>query len=118
MIACWRIDAVISQPQSFYWNAASDVRFDDLGYVLKANAAIPNLIRINHNIRSMLALIQTSSFIGANCGLEAARGDGIFKRPVQLTCCGRIAARPSASRLPPIGANEDMVLVLCHQCLA
>lgn len=69
MLACWRIDAVISQPQSLYRNAPGDVRFDDLSYVLRANAAIPDLVGIHHDVRTMLALVQTSGLVGANCDL-------------------------------------------------
>ena len=114
MLACWSIDAVISQPQSLYRNAPGDVRFDDLSYVLRANAAIPDLVRINHDVRSVLTLIQAAGFVGANACLKVARRNRLLEGSVQIGVAAGIATRPRAPRLTPIRTNKDMVFEVSH----
>ena len=114
MLTIRRIDAFFLQSQPLHRNPTGNVRFNDLGHVVGTNSPVPDLIRINDHVRSVLALVQTTGFVGANCCLQTARRYRVLERALQFGIAGRIAAGSGASWLSPIGTNEDMVLEFSH----
>ncbi len=69
MLTEFSIEAVIAQSQPLDWLSADDVRIDDLVHVGFSDMAVPDCIRINDNVRAVLALIQTAGLIGSHSTL-------------------------------------------------
>ena len=74
MRTTWRINAGIGQNQPFDRLSAQNVGFDDFIYVGDCDSAIPDRIRINHDIRPVLALVQAAGFIGPHPVLQPTLG--------------------------------------------
>ena len=74
-----RVDTFIRQPQTLDRPLMNDVRFDNFRHVFGFDAAVPNCFRVNNHGWPVLALIQTTGFVGANGGLQSARGEFLFE---------------------------------------
>ena len=114
MLAARCINALFFQPQPLNWHSTQDVRLDDLCYILRLHTAIPDLIRINYDVRAMLTVIQAAGFVGANRCLQLSRRNCLFEGSVQVGSAVRITTRTGASGLPPIRTDEDVVFELSH----
>jgi len=51
------------------WSAADDVRLDNLVYVGSSDVAVPDRIRVNHQVRAMFALVEASRLVRADTAL-------------------------------------------------
>lgn len=112
--AAWGVYAFIGQPQPRDGNPVDDVRFDDFLHVRGGHAAIPNRFRINDNRRAVLALVQTSGFIGSDRSLQTSRGQFLFEVQLQASESVRIATSARIFRRSQIGADKNMLLKLRH----
>jgi hypothetical protein len=74
------IDAGIRQPQPLYRTAADDMLLNDLLNVAWMNLAIPDGFRIDHDHRSVLALVKATGVIRADPVLESSLFQGILER--------------------------------------
>lgn len=72
VLATGRVYARVWQYQSRNGFPANDMRFDDLVHVSRCDSPVPNSVRIDHEIRSMFALIKTTGLIGPHFTLEAS----------------------------------------------
>lgn len=73
------IQAAFGQPQAFYWLAADYVGVDDFFDVGLGYVSVPDGLGIDHEVRAVLALIQTSRLIGTDFAFEAALGEFLFE---------------------------------------
>jgi hypothetical protein len=78
------IEAGLRQPQPLDGLSADDVRFDDFINIGFGDVAVPDRVGINHNIRSVLALIQTARLIGSHTPLQSAFGQLLFEKFLQF----------------------------------
>ena len=114
MLTSRGIDAMVLQPQPFYRHSTHDVRLDNLCHILLLYAAIPDLVRINHDVRSVLTLIQAAGLVGANACFKLACRNRLLEGSVQIGVAAGIATRPRTPRLTPIRTNKDMVFEISH----
>ena len=80
MRATLSIQARIRQPQPLHRPPMHQVFAHDLLDILHMNKPIPDRIRIHHNHRPMLALIQASQLIRANLALQTSLFHRILER--------------------------------------
>jgi len=62
------------QAQSLHGLSPNDVRFDNLIDIRFGHVSVPHRIRIYHDIRTVLALVEASRLISAYASLEPAGG--------------------------------------------
>lgn len=65
------IDTGLRQPQTFHWTPSNDMFLDNLLDIAWMNIAIPDSFGIDDHHRSVLALVQTTGFIGADLVLQS-----------------------------------------------
>src|SRR5215475_3007385 len=97
MLTGWGIQALLLQEQTFHGPASDNMGIDDLVYVGKGNPAIPYRFGIDHDIRSVLALIEASGMIGPHLAFQATFGKFLFERLLEFGLAGRVAA---STRMP------------------
>jgi hypothetical protein len=115
VLTCRRIEAGVGQHQSLYRPAAEDVRFDDLIYICLGDVSIPDGFGIDHNIGTVLTLIQTARLVGAHSAFEAALRQFLFESFLQLRLATWIAASSWTSRWPLIATYENVFFKFGHK---
>lgn len=96
-------------------NAAADNRFlDNSTNIRLGDVAVPDLLRIDDDGRSELALIEAAGLVGANAAGQAAAFEFRFEDLAELltSLVGTAAAR--MSRLASITTDEEMALEQRH----
>jgi hypothetical protein len=114
VLATRRVEAGIAQPQPFDRLLSHNVRLDDFIHIGQSHSAIPNPFRINHQVRSMLALVQTSRLVRPYPSFESTLRQPLLEQFLQLRFRRRIAASPRMPRRALVPANENMFLELGH----
>jgi hypothetical protein len=66
------VKARVGEHQALDRLAADDVRFNDLVHVSFGDVSIPHRFRIDHEIWTVLALIETAGLIGPHFAFESA----------------------------------------------
>lgn len=110
-----RIDAGIFQHQSLDRMAAHDVGFDDFVHVRLRDVSIPDGVRVNYQVRAVLALIEAPSLISPHLPLQAALGQLLLKELLQFRLAAGITASPGMSHWTLVAANENVLLELWHE---
>jgi hypothetical protein len=87
---------------------------DDFIYIGGGNASIPDRIRVNHDVGSMLTLVEAAGLIRPHLVFQPALCQLLLKNPLQLAFAAWIAATPWMSLRPLIDADKDMLLKLRH----
>jgi hypothetical protein len=91
------------------------VRFDDFVHIGFGDVPIPDCLWVNHDGRTMLALIETAGLVGSYFAFEVALGKFLLELLLQF-CLGRgVAASARISRRALIAAYENMFLKLGHE---
>jgi hypothetical protein len=109
------IQAGVGQHQALHRFSTDDVRFDDFVNVGFGDVSVPYGIGIDHDIRAMLALIETTGFVSADSSLESAFGQFLFEQFLKPCLAVRIAAPPRISGRALIAAYEDVFFELRHE---
>ena len=73
------IEAGVGQHQTLDRSAADNVGLDNFIDVGFGHVSIPNALRIDHQIGSVLALIEAARLVGSHPSLEAAFRQFLFK---------------------------------------
>src|SRR5690348_7551410 len=89
-----RIQALIADQQAHYRFAADDVRLHNFVDIGRLHVSIPHRLRINHQVRPMLALVQASGLIGAHPPFKPEFSKLLLEQPLQFGLAGRIATSP------------------------
>jgi hypothetical protein len=97
--------------------AAHDVGFDDFVHVSLRDVSVPDGVRVDDQVRAMLALIEASSLVSAHFALQAALSQLLFEELLQFGLAARITASARMSRRALIAANENVLLELWHGIL-
>ena len=100
--------------QPFNWFAADDMGLDDFIYIPGGHVSVPDRLRVDHYVGSMLTLVEAASFIGPYFVLQTELRQFLLKNPLQLTLAARVAATARMSFGPLVKADKDMLLELRH----
>lgn len=79
MRASWSVNASFGQHQAFDGFSANDVRFDDFFHVGGGHVPVPDRVRINDDIRPVLALIEAARLIRAHASIQAPLFEFLLK---------------------------------------
>jgi hypothetical protein len=115
MLATRRVDAGIAQPQPLDWFSSDNVGLDDFFYIGEGHAAIPHAFRIDHDVRTMFALVQASGLIRSHSSFQSALRQLLLEHFLQFGVSRRITASPRMSRWALVPTDENMLLELWHQ---
>ena len=108
------VDATLGQAQAIDGTVTRNVGLNDLGDVGKLYVSVPDALGIDHDGRTVLALIEASGFISADGGLQPAKGELSLKRPLEIGGAGGIAAAARVAARALVAAYEDVFCELCH----
>lgn len=114
MLTCFRVEAVFGETQALDGPPFDDVRLHNLLDIGFADMSIPDRFGINHNVRSVLALVEASGLIGAHAAFQPMLGEFLLEDLLQPRFRSRIAASPRMARGALVSANEDMSFELGH----
>jgi len=109
------IQAGVGQHQALDGFAADYVGFDDFIDIGFGDVSVPDRIGINHDVRAVLALVETASLVGPYPALEAAFRQLLLKEFLQLALPAGVAASPWISRRPLVAAYENVSLEFRHE---
>jgi hypothetical protein len=115
MLATGRVYAGFAQHQALNRFASNNVRVDDFIHIGGRDSTVPDGFRINHQVRTMLALVQAARLIRPDSSLQPAFRQFLFKQFLQLRFPLRIAAASRMTRRPLIPANENVLFELGHE---
>src|SRR5512143_760117 len=87
-----RIEARVRRYQPLDGFSTNDVRIENLVDIFRGDVSIPNRLRINNDIRAVLALVEASGLIGADLSLQAAPRDSCLEKLVQFSAAIGVAA--------------------------
>jgi len=79
VLAVFGVKAGVWQDQSLNRLAPYDVRLDNFIHIGEGDPAIPDGIRINDQIRTVLALVQAACLIGSDSSFQSARRQLFFE---------------------------------------
>jgi hypothetical protein len=108
------VDATLRQAQALDGAVAGNVGLNDLGDVGELYVSVPDALGIDHDGRTVLALVEASGFVSADGGLQPAEGELSLKGPLEIGGAGGIAtsARVAAGAL--VAAYEDVFCKFWH----
>jgi hypothetical protein len=115
MFTSRRIQAFFRKHQAHDRFPANDVGFDNFVDVSLGYVSVPNGVGIDHEIRSVLALVETARLIGAHFTLEAAFGQLLFEKFLQFRLAVWIAASPRVTRRALVTAYKNVPFELGHK---
>ena len=84
MLTTVGIEARLGELKPFHGLSPDDVRLDDFIHIGRGDVPIPDCVRIDHDVGSMLALIKAAGLIGANPAFQAALGKLLLEQLLQL----------------------------------
>ena len=87
---------------------------DDLIDVGFGDVTIPDGVGIDHDVWSVLALIEAAGLIGANSSFQVALGQFLLEQFLQIGFGGGIAASAGMAGRSLVSANKDMFLEFRH----
>jgi hypothetical protein len=109
------IQAGIRDQEPLDWAISENVRFNDFLNITQGDVSIPDSFGVNHDVRAMLALIETSCLVGAHLTLQSATRQSPLERLVQFTGSGWVARATGIFRRPLVGTNKNVLLELRHK---
>jgi hypothetical protein len=115
MLAGGGVQAFIGQSKALDWFASYDVGFDDLLNVSLGDESIPYGLGIDHEIRAVLALIETAGLVGSHFAFEASFCQFLLEEFLQFGLARGIAASPRISWRALVAAYEDVFFELRHK---
>jgi hypothetical protein len=110
MFASCGIQAAVGKYQALHGISADNVGVDNFINVREGNATIPNGFRVNHQIRAVLALIQTACLVRPDFPLQPLFCELLLEQFLQLGARFGIAAAARMSFGALISADEDVFL--------
>jgi hypothetical protein len=110
MRTAFGIQALLCHPQPLDRPSANQVFLDNGDRIFGLHAAVPNRIWINHDHRTMLALIQTPGLVDPHRRPQPGGLCELLQPCVQLTLSIHGARRPRSIGGPGVVANKNMAL--------
>jgi len=115
MFAGCGVQAGVRQAEALDRLAAEDVGLDNLVDVGLGDVAVPDCVRVDDDVRAVLALIEAARMIGADFAFEAALGEFLLEEFLQIGFRGGIAASTRMARRALVAADENMFFELGHE---
>ena len=109
------VEAGVCQHQPLYRLSSDDMRLDNLIQISQGYAAVPHGVRINHQIRAVLALVETTGLVGPDLPFQPSLGQLLFESLLQLRAGLGIAATTGMACRPLVATNKDVFLKLGHE---
>jgi hypothetical protein len=108
--AALRVQAPIGDAQPLHWPAGNQVLGDNLFGVFRAHASVPYRIRIDHDRRAVLALVQTAGLVDAHAASQSGIARELLQARVQLALSVARAGGTRRIRGADVVADENMTL--------
>jgi hypothetical protein len=108
------IQTRVSHHQALDGLVADDVGFDDFINVGFSDESVPDCVGIYHEVRAVLALVETASLVGPHPALEAALRQFLLEEFLQPGLAVGIATPPRISRRALVATYENMFLKFRH----
>jgi len=89
--------------------SSQDCFGDDPGNVLGGDPAIPDSLGIDHDVRSVLALVEAAGMIGPGQGTESGLPEFDLESFLERLEARRVAATPLVARVADVTADEYVV---------
>jgi hypothetical protein len=86
----------------------------NLRNIFRVDEAIPDGLRIDDYDGTVLALVETASFVGADFSFQSGVLDGILESSLDLFASLTGTAGAGGVFVPLVGADKEMMLKLCH----
>jgi hypothetical protein len=115
VLAGSRIEALLLQQQTFYRSTLNDMRLYDLVHVGEAYSAVPDGFGVDHQIRTVFTLIETSGMIGPHFSLETAFGKFLLEHLFELGLARGVATAARVPRRTYISADENVAFKFRHE---
>jgi hypothetical protein len=113
--AAFHIQAGILDYAPLQRTTAHDVSLDEFLYVLRRHISIPHRLRIHHNNRPVLTLIETAGLIDAELPFQPTLCNLTLEDRMQFTPPSGIATTPRMRVRPLIDTDKHMLLILWHK---
>ena len=114
VFATWSVQTAVGRNQPFHGFAPKNVGFDDFIDIGRGHTPVPDCFRINHNIGSVLALVEATCFIRSHLVLQPTLRQLLLKNPLQLALAAWIAGTTWMSFRPLVDADKNVLLELRH----
>jgi hypothetical protein len=111
------VDAPVMQSQALDRAVARDVAVDDLRDVGYGDVPIPDTFWVDHDGRTVFALIQAAGFVGADGIFQSTKSQFGLEGPLEFCRAGRVAASARMTLSTLIGAYEDVFDEFCHEAV-
>jgi hypothetical protein len=118
MLASLRVQARIGQPQPLDRLPAKNMRLDNLRDIRLGDVSIPNRIRINDHIRSVLALVEAARLIRPHAPLQPVLSQFLLEKLLQFAFGLRIATSPRMAHRTLVSADKNVFLEFWYQATA
>ena len=109
-----RVQTRIWNDQPLHQLSTQDVRVDDLVNIGQGHMPVPDSIRINHDVGTVLALVEASSLVGTNFSFQSVRRQFLLEGQLQLRMARGVATASRMPRRALISADKDVPLKLRH----
>ena len=83
------VDAGLRQAEPLHRPAVHNMLLDDLSDIFRLHEAVPDRLRIDHDGWPVLALVQTTGFVGPYRRLQAGGADRLLEQLLQLALAVR-----------------------------
>jgi hypothetical protein len=110
MGAACRVQAGVSNQQSFNRPVAHDMGINNLIHIGSRDSAVPDRLRIDHYIRPMLTLVEAAGLVGPYLALDSTQAKCGLELFLQFTFSRRVARTLRMAFRPLVGADENVFL--------
>ena len=114
MLASRGVDTFLAHSQALDWLSAYDVGIDDFIDIIERDMSVPDCLGIDHEIRTMLALVQASRLVGADASTQPSLRQLLLESLLQFRVSVRITTSSRMSRDPLVPANKNVLLKSGH----
>jgi hypothetical protein len=108
------VETGVGEAQALNGTVVEEVFGDDLGDVFDVDEAIPDGLGVDHDDRTVFALVEAAGFVGPDVVLEAGFLDGVFEGRFELFAAAGKAAGTGGAFVAFVGADEDVVVKFWH----
>src|SRR5262249_3663643 len=105
----------VLESQSFDRLSAYNVGVHDFIHISQSDSAVPHSFRVNHHVRTMLALVEASGLVCADTPVQAALGKFLLELLLQLRLASGIATSARMPRRAHVSTDENVALEFRHR---
>ena len=102
------VEAIVGDDEALDGASGDQVLTDDFRHVVDGDAAVPDGFRVDDDGGAVLALVETSSLVGADGAGKAGAADCVLEGGVELAFAVGGAGGAGAAGFAEISADEDV----------